>query len=408
MGPGMVAIPFNVPTTTGTELRYLEEAIRLGALTADGPFTKKCSQLLTEKYGLRYPLLTPSCTAALEMAADLCRIQPGDEVLMPSYTFVSTANAFVRMGAIPKFIDITADTLNLDWRLIEKLVTAKTKVVVPVHYAGVSCNMTEILRLASQYNLLVVEDAAQAFGAKYRGQALGSIGDLGTYSFHSTKNLNCGEGGALIVNSKSFLDRSFVIRDKGTNRQKFLAGTAKKYTWVDSGSSYVPSELCSAFLLAQLEVADEILARRQERYLFYYRALLPLTNQGLVRLPSIPSDCESNHHIFHLILETPEVRTELLTHLRKGGIQATFHYVPLHDSPMGHKLGYRLGDLPITEQMSARIIRLPLFHAITIAQQERVLDRVLSFFKKPLCRLKSSKMRHSLTEARDFPSLLRR
>lgn len=366
-------IPFNKPFIAGKELYYIAQAVTLGNLGGDGHYTKKCSELMQERFGIPKVLLTPSCTAALEMAAQLCDLQPGDEVIMPSYTFVSTASAFVRLGGRPVFVDIRPDTLNIDENLIEAAITHRTKAICIVHYAGVACEMDRIMTIAKAHNLLVVEDAAQAVNSWYKGRALGSIGDLGCYSFHETKNYICGEGGALCINNPSLIERAEIIRDKGTNRQRFFRGEVDKYTWVEVGSSYVPSEICSAFLYAQLEEMDRISERRREIYQKYRQALIPLETAGRLRLPFIPEDCANNFHLFYVLMPTSEQRDAMLKHLKANGIHAVFHYVPLHSSPMGLELT-GLSALPVTEELSSRLIRLPFYHDITNLEQDAVIQ----------------------------------
>jgi dTDP-4-amino-4,6-dideoxygalactose transaminase len=367
-------IPFNRPFIAGKELYYIARAVALGNIGGDGYFTQQCSRLLEERFGCRAVLMVPSCTAALEMAAMLCGLGPGDEVIMPSYTFVSTANAVVRLGADPVFVDIRPDTLNLDDALIEEAITPRTRAIFPVHYAGVGCAMDRILTIAGAYGLRVVEDAAQAVNSWYEGRALGSLGDLGAYSFHETKNYICGEGGALCVNDPALLPRAEILRDKGTNRQQFFRGQVDKYTWVDVGSSYVPSEVCCAFLYAQLEMLDAITQRRRQIYAFYRHHLQPLEDEGLLRLPYIPEECTSNCHLFYVLLPDGEARDGLIRALGEAGIQAVFHYVPLHSSPMGQALGWQRGDLPVTEDVSARLVRLPFYHEMTEGEQTAVVD----------------------------------
>src|SRR5579872_1004127 len=375
-------IHFNKPFIAGKELYYIAQAVANGDISGDGNFTRKCAQLLEERFGIYRILLTPSCTAALEMAAMLCDLKPDDEVILPSFTFVSTANAVVRLGVKPVFVDIRRDTLNIDDALIENAITPKTKAIFPVHYAGVGCEMDRIMTIARKYDLMVVEDAAQAVNASYNGRALGSIGNLGAYSFHETKNFICGEGGALCLNTPELVERAEIIRDKGANRRQFLRGQVDKYTWVDVGSSYVLSEICSAFLFAQLEMMETISARRRERYQFYRRNLKPLESEGFLRLPRIPEECESNSHLFWIVLPDTQTRDALLAHLKSHGILAVFHYVPLHSSPMGLKFGYSAGDLPVTEDLSQRLLRLPLFYDITEEQQREVVGRVSQFLRK--------------------------
>jgi dTDP-4-amino-4,6-dideoxygalactose transaminase len=372
-------IPFNRPFITGKELDYISQAIDKRELAADGYFTTKCSRLLEQTLSIKRVLMTPSGTAALEMAALLCDLKPGDEVILPSFTFTSTTNAFVRDGARPVFVEIRPDTLNLDESLIEQAITERTRAIFPVHYAGVSCEMDRILKIAAKHNLLVVEDAAQGVNSFYNQRALGSIGDLGAYSFHHTKNFICGEGGALCVNSPELAERAEIIREKGTNRSKFIRGEVDKYTWVDIGSSALPSEILCAFLLAQLEMMEAITARRRQIYEFYFNGLKPLEERGLLIRPSIPPGCVSNYHLFHILLPNASLRNELLAYLSRNGIQSAFHYVPLHSSPMGQRLGYKEGDLPITEELSARSLRLPFFNEITEDEQVRVVNCVASF-----------------------------
>lgn len=368
-------IPFNKPFIAGKELYYIAQAVTFGNLGGDGLFTRRCAELLQERFGIPKVLLTPSCTAALEMAAQLCEVGPGDEVILPSYTFVSTASAFVRLGAKPVFVDIRPDTLNIDDALIEQAITPRTRAICVVHYAGVSCEMDRIMTIARAYGLRVVEDAAQGVNSWYNGRALGSIGDLGCYSFHETKNVICGEGGALCINAPELIERAEIIRDKGTNRQRFFRGEVDKYTWVDVGSSYVPSEICSAFLCGQLEEIDRITQRRQQIHLRYLEALKPLEHQGFLQLPCVPDDCVSNHHLFYVVLPTPELRDGLLDRFRASGIRAVFHYIPLHNSPFGSQL---CGPtrLPNTEDLSARLIRLPVFNDITTGEIDTVIASI--------------------------------
>jgi dTDP-4-amino-4,6-dideoxygalactose transaminase len=372
-------IPFNKPFIAGKELYYIAQAVTFGNIAGDGHFTQLCSRLLEERFGIGKALLVPSCTAALEMAAMLFDLGPGDEVILPSYTFVSTANAVVRLGARPVFVDIRPDTLNLDDALIEEAITERTKAIFPVHYAGVGCEMDRIMTIARKYDLKVAEDAAQGVNAFYDGRALGSIGQLGCYSFHETKNYICGEGGALCINDPELVERAEIIRDKGTNRKQFFRGQVDKYTWVAVGSSYVPSEVCSAFLWAQLEMLDVISERRRRIYQFYRRHLKPLESEGLLRLPYTPEDCDSNYHMFYVLLPDQETRDGLTQHLKQQGIRAVFHYVPLHSSPMGQSFGYKEGDLPVTQELSGRLLRLPLYYEITEIEQERVVDQITAY-----------------------------
>lgn len=372
-------IPFNKPFVAGRELYHIARAVTLGQLAGDGFYTQACARLLESRFGIGKVLLTPSCTAALEMAALLCELGPGDEVLLPSYTFVSTASAVVRTGARPVFVDVRPDTLNLDERLVAAAVTPRTKAIFVVHYAGVGCELDAIMDVARAGNLLVVEDAAQGVNAQYRGRALGSIGHLACYSFHETKNYICGEGGALCINDDRLRERAEILRDKGTNRQRFFRGEVDKYTWVDVGSSYVPSEICSAFLFGQLEHLDEIAQRRQAIYRRYEEALRTLEEQGLVRLPRVPEHCQSNAHMFYLLLPTAEQRSGLIAHLKGAGIHAVFHYVPLHSSPMGRQLNPAQPPLPVTDSVAERLVRLPMFYDITAEEQGEVIATVTEF-----------------------------
>ena len=372
-------IPFNKPFVAGKELFYVAQAVTRGNLGGDGYYTQACCRLLEETFEIPKVLLTPSCTAALEMAAILCDLEPGDEVIMPSYTFVSTASAFVREGARPVFVDIRPDTLNIDETLIESAITEKTKAICVVHYAGVGCEMDTIVEIARKYNLLLIEDAAQGVNAFYKGRALGSIGDLGCYSFHETKNFICGEGGALCINNPRFQERAEIIRDKGTNRQKFMRGQVDKYTWVDIGSSYVPSELCSAFLFGQLEMMDSITECRRILHARYNEELKSLSDNGFIDLNPIPDDCVSNFHMFYLLARSPEVRNKLLDHLQNIGIGAVFHYVPLHSSPVGVEFS-KNSNLPFTDELSNRLLRLPFFHDMTPVEQSTIGETIYSFF----------------------------
>jgi dTDP-4-amino-4,6-dideoxygalactose transaminase len=391
-------IPFNKPFVVGKELHYIAQAVTLGNIGGDGYFTKQCCGFLEERFGIYRVLLTPSCTAALEMAAMLCDLQPGDEVILPSFTFVSTANAIVRLGAKPIFVDIRPDTLNLDEERIEEAITPRTRAIIPVHYAGTACDMDRIMAIAQAHGLVVIEDAAQGVNAFYRGRALGSIGTLGAYSFHETKNFICGEGGALCINTPELLERAEIIRDKGTNRKRFLRGEVDKYTWVEVGSSYVPSEICSAFLYAQLRALDTITARRREIHEFYRRRLQPLEADGLLRLPVALEEAAINYHLFYVLLPDQRTRDGLLAHLQEQNIQAVFHYVPLHTSPMGQRYGYAEGDLPITEELSACLLRLPLYFEITPEEQYRVVQELTAFLS-----LRSVAVEGSFTGSDDRP-----
>jgi len=372
-------IPFNTPLIAGKELYYIAQSIASGKIAGDGQFTERCARLLESEFDIGRVLMTPSCTAALEMAAILCDFQIGDEVILPSYTFVSTANAFVRLGAKPIFVDIRRDTLNIDEELIEAAITPRTKAIVPVHYAGVSCEMDRIMEIAGKHNLFVVEDAAQGVNATYEGRPLGSIGHLGTYSFHETKNYTCGEGGALCINAPELVERAEIVREKGTNRSRFIRGMVDKYTWVDVGSSYLPSELCSAFLYAQLEMLDAISLRRQTLYENYLRLLKPLETMGLLCRPKVPDGCKSNFHMFYVLLQDVHTRDALMASMKQDGIGAVFHYVPLHLSPMGEKFGYAPGDLPVTENLAGRLLRLPFYCDLSQEDQLEIGAHVTRF-----------------------------
>jgi len=376
----MDTIPFNRPCVADREIEYVTQAIRSGRTCGDGPFSKQCQSLLESRFGARKALLTTSCTSALEMAALLCGLEAGDEVIMPSYTFVSTANAVVLRGARPVFVDIRPDTLNLDERLIEAAITPRTKAIWPVHYAGVACEMDEINAIARRHNLRVVEDAAQGVNASYKGQWLGTLGDLGCYSFHETKNFSSGEGGALVINTEEFEKRAEVLREKGTNRSQFLRGQVDKYSWVDVGSSYVPSDILAAGLLAQLQVMDAITLKRRAVFQSYMRALASLQDAGRVRLPIVPDHCQTNFHMFYVLTADIDERTALIQHLKSAGIVATFHYVPLHASAFGARFGGKRGDLPITESVSDRLIRLPMFADLTESHINRICEAITGFY----------------------------
>jgi len=367
-------IPFNRPYSTGKEVDYIAEAMGNSLLAGDGPFTRGCHRWIEEHTGCARALLTPSCTAALDLAALLLDLEAGDEVIMPSFTFVSTANAFVLRGAVPVFVDIRGDTLNLDEKLIEAAVTPRTRAIVPVHYAGVACEMDAISGIARRHNLKVVEDAAQGVVAGYKGRALGSIGELGTLSFHETKNIISGEGGALLVNDGSLVARAEIIREKGTDRSRFFRGEVDKYTWRDLGSSLLPSDSTAAFLWAQLEQAQDITARRIALWHAYHEMLAPLEREGLLRRPIIPTDCQHNGHLYYVLLAPGNDRNRVLGELKTLGINAVFHYVPLHSSPAGRRFGRTQGELPLTDRLSAQLIRLPLWIGLGEARQQRVCD----------------------------------
>ena len=366
-------IPFNWPHMTGKELFHIAEAHFQGRLAGDGPFTKRCHGWIEERTGCQKALLTHSCTAALEEAALLLDIQPGDEVIMPSFTFVSTANAFVLRGAIPVFVDVRQDTLNIDEQLIESAITSRTKAIAPVHYAGVGCEMDTILEIAGRHGLRVVEDAAQGVMASYKGRALGSMGDLGAFSFHETKNVISGEGGALLVNGPEFAERAEIIREKGTDRSRFFRGEIDKYTWQEVGSSYLPGELTAAFLWAQLVEADRITRDRLESWSRYHESLEALELQGLLSRPVIPLDCIHNAHMYYVLVSPGIDRQAVLDEFRRESIGAVFHYVPLHSSPGGMRYGRAHGTMDVTDSISQRLIRLPLWVGLAQAQQNRVI-----------------------------------
>ena len=374
----MKPIPFNKPFIIGHELDYIADAVARGHLSGDGHYTKLCNRWFEERLGCRKALLTHSCTAALEMAAILCDLQPGDEVILPSYTFVSTANAFVLRGAVPVFVDIRPDTLNIDERLIEAAITPKTRAIVPVHYAGLPCEMDAIMDIAQRHKLLVVEDAAQALLSTYKGRELGSIGHMGCLSFHETKNIISGEGGALLVNDERFIERAEIIREKGTNRSQFFRGEVDKYTWVDIGSSYLPSELIGAFLYAQLEHAEAITAKRRHICTTYAAQLAPLQQAGKLRLPDF--EANSNGHMFYLLLDSLAVRTKLIAHLKAQAIHPVFHYVPLHSSPAGRKYGRTGSTMAVTDDLSERLLRLPLHYELSDPDIERICSAIHGFF----------------------------
>jgi dTDP-4-amino-4,6-dideoxygalactose transaminase len=354
-------IPFNKPYMTGKELWYISQAHASGHLAGDGQFTKKCNAWLEQRIGCQKALLTHSCTAALEMAAMLADIAPGDEVIMPSYTFVSTANAFVLRGGVPVFVDIRPDTLNIDETKIEAAITPRTKAIAVVHYAGMACEMDTIMAIAQRHKLLVIEDAAQGIMSSYKGRPLGSIGHMAALSFHETKNIISGEGGALLINDARFVERAEMIREKGTNRSQFFRGQVDKYTWVDVGSSYLPGEVIAAFLWAQMEEADAITKRRLDIWEQYHQAFARLEKAGKGQRPTVPPDCVHNAHMYYLLLPSLEQRTELIARLRGKGIYTVFHYIPLHSSPHGKTVGRVVGDMTHTDSISDRLVRLPLW-----------------------------------------------
>lgn len=373
-------LPFNIPPIIGHEEEYLRQALKNKKLSGDGSFTKKCHEWFEQHFNCKKALLTTSCTHALEMAAMLIDVHEDDEVIMPSYTFVSTANAFVVRGAKIVFVDIRPDTMNIDENKIEEAITERTKAIVPVHYAGVACNMTKIMEIAEKHNLYVIEDAAHGVMSHYKGKALGTIGHLGCYSFHETKNYSCGEGGALIINDKQFVERAEIIREKGTNRSKFFRGQIDKYTWIDIGSSYLLSELNAAFLYAQLEYANQINENRLYAWNYYYKHLKSLEDTGYIELPVVPENCIHNAHMFYIKVKDLEERTLLIDYLRKKGVMAVFHYIPLHSSEAGKKFGLFHGEDIYTTNESERLLRLPLFYNINDTQLEQVVDAVKYFY----------------------------
>ncbi len=374
-------IPFNKPFIVGKELYNIAQAVLKGQLAGDGYYTKLCHSWLEERLGCKKALLTHSCTAALEMSAILCDIRPGDEVIVPSFTFVSTANAFVLRGGIPVFIDIRPDTLNMDETKVSEAICKRTKVIVPVHYAGVPCAMNEIMAIAEEHDLFVVEDAAQALLSAYKGTYLGKIGHLGTLSFHETKNIISGEGGALLVNDERLIKRAEIIREKGTDRARFFRGEIDKYSWVDIGSSYLPSELVSAFLYAQMEQAEHINQKRRELFEEYFKSLRHLELKGFLRLPYIQHECASNGHMFYIITDSLDERTKLIEHLRRSGIFSVFHYIPLHSSLAGRKFGRVSGTMEVTDSISNRLLRLPLYYEMDQDTVHKVSDEVCQFYE---------------------------
>ncbi|MDZ4775087.1 MAG: dTDP-4-amino-4,6-dideoxygalactose transaminase [Planctomycetota bacterium] len=371
-------IPFNKPSFAGNETRYIAEAIERGHISGDGHFTKACHKLLEESVGVPRALLTTNCTHALEMSGFLVGLEPGDEVIVPSFAFVTTVLAFVLRGAKPVFCDVRADTLNLDETQLEQLITKKTKAIVTLHYAGVACEMDAILAIAARHGIPVIEDNAHGLFAKYKGRQLGTLGLLATQSFHETKNFTCGEGGALFINDRSLIERAEILREKGTNRSRFMRGLVHKYTWVDVGSSYLPSDMLAAFLLAQLEARDEIQAKRGAIWKRYARELAGWAAERGVSLPHVPQHCEQPFHMFYLLMKSGAQREALITHLEERGILAVFHYLPLHMSDMGKKFGGREGDCPVTENVSGRLLRLPFFNRLTDAEQGEVIEAVKS------------------------------
>ncbi|MDD3428786.1 MAG: dTDP-4-amino-4,6-dideoxygalactose transaminase [Oscillospiraceae bacterium] len=373
-------VDFNIAPFIGTELTYIKEAVESKKICGDGQFTKKCNAWIEKRTGTAKALLTTSCTHATEMAALLAEIKEGDEVIMPSYTFVSTADAFVLRGAVPVFVDIRPDTMNIDEELIEAAITQKTKAIVPVHYAGVSCEMNKIMELAKKYNLTVIEDAAQGVLSSYYGKALGTIGDYGCFSFHETKNYSMGEGGALLIADPAMAEEAEIIREKGTNRAKFFRGQIDKYTWVNYGSSYLPSDMNAAYLWAQLEKADQIYDNRMERWNLYNTLLRPLATQGVIDLPVIPQGCVHNAHMFYIKAKDLDERTRLIAYLKENGIQSVFHYIPLHSAPAGVKFGRFCGEDKFTTKESERLLRLPMYYNLPLQAVEKACALINQFY----------------------------
>ena len=378
---GVTMINFNVPPYTGKEIEYIREAVENQKICGDGPFTKKCSQWLEEKTGTTKCLLTTSCTHATEMAALLLDIKEGDEVIMPSYTFVSTADAFVLRGATVVFVDIRPDTMNIDENLIEDAITERTKAIVPVHYAGVGCEMDKIMQLAAKYNLKVVEDAAQGIMASYKGKPLGTFGEFGCFSFHETKNFSMGEGGALLIRDEKYIENAEIYREKGTDRSKYYRGQVDKYRWQNYGSSYLPSDMNAAYLYAQLQLADEIQKARMDRWKEYWEQLSGLAQEGRIELPHIPEHCEHNAHMFYIKTKDMEERTALIDYLKAKEILSVFHYVPLHSAPAGIKFGRFHGEDRYTTRESERLLRLPMYYRLTADQVEYITEQVKAFYR---------------------------
>lgn len=374
-------IPFNIPPFTGKEMDYIRQAVENQKICGDGPYTKKCSEWIEQKTGTAKCLLTTSCTHATELAALLADVKEGDEVIMPSYTFVSTADAFVLRGAKPVFVDIRPDTMNIDETLIEDAITPRTKAIVPVHYAGVACEMDTIMDIAKRHHLLVIEDAAQGIMSTYKGQALGTIGDFGCYSFHETKNYSMGEGGALLIKDPKYAEEAEIIREKGTNRSKFFRGQIDKYTWVNYGSSYLPSDMNAAYLWAQLELADEINEKRLSLWNHYRELLTPLKEQGYIELPTVPEGCVHNAHMFYIKAKDLEERTRLIDFLKKNEIWSVFHYIPLHTAPAGMKFGEFHGEDRYTTKESERLCRLPMYYSLELDQVEYIVSKVKEFYQ---------------------------
>lgn len=375
-------VNFNIPPFTGNEFKYMQEAVNDHKICGDGAFTKKCDSWMEERFGAKKVLLTTSGSTALDMAALLCGLKPGDEVILPSFTFSSTANSFVLAGATLVFVDIRPDTMNIDETKIEAAITDKTRVICPVHYAGVACEMDTIMDIARKYNLLVVEDAAQGVMSTYKGKALGTIGDFGCYSFHETKNYSMGEGGAILINNSDYIEKAEILREKGTNRSLFFRGQVDKYTWVDFGDSYLQSDLNAAYLWAQLEIADEINNNRLDTWNSYYKAFKPLEDKGLITLPTVPEGCVHNAHMFYIKCKDLNTRQAYIKYMRNNDIQCVFHYVPLHSAPAGLKFGRFVGEDEHTTPDSDRLVRLPMYYNIDKEDIKKVIDRTIEFFEK--------------------------
>ena len=375
-------VNFNIPPFTGNEFKYMQEAVNNHKICGDGAFTKKCDSWMEERFGAKKVLLTTSGSTALDMAALLCGLKPGDEVILPSFTFSSTANSFVLAGATLVFVDIRPDTMNIDETKIEAAITDKTRVICPVHYAGVACEMDTIMDIARKYNLLVVEDAAQGVMSTYKGKALGTIGDFGCYSFHETKNYSMGEGGAILINNSDYIEKAEILREKGTNRSLFFRGQVDKYTWVDFGDSYLQSDLNAAYLWAQLEIADEINNNRLDTWNSYYKAFKPLEDKGLITLPTVPEGCVHNAHMFYIKCKDLNTRQAYIKYMRNNDIQCVFHYVPLHSAPAGLKFGRFVGEDEHTTPDSDRLVRLPMYYNIDKEDIKKVIDRTIEFFEK--------------------------
>lgn len=375
-------IPFNKPHIGNKEIDNIKKVLfRYGKISGDGDYSKECSSFLEKRFNVPKILMTTSCSSALDITALLCKLKEGEEVILPSYTFVSTANSFLSQNAKLVFADVREDTLNIDENKIEGLISKNTKAIVVVHYGGVSCEMDKIMDLAKRNNLIVIEDAAHAINSKYKKEYCGSIADLGCFSFHETKNITCGEGGCLLINNDKYIERAEIIREKGTDRSKFYRGEVDKYTWRDIGSSYLPSEILCAFLYAQLENVDKITEKRISIWNYYYENLEPYQKMGYIRLPVVPKHCEHNGHLFYILLDSEKTREDLIQEFKDQGILSVFHYIPLHLSPMGEKLGYKKGDLRITEDIAPRLLRLPLYFDLTQKQQDKVIGVVEKFFK---------------------------